>query len=228
MNTLDTISRSTLSTSRRTFLSRLALGTALFAVPGAFAEELARTPRQTEGPFYPDKLPLDTDNDLLIINDAITPTVGEVTYLSGRILDSRGEPLHNALIEIWQVDHKGAYLHSKSANHANRDTNFQGFGRFLAGSTGEYFFRTIKPVPYPGRTPHIHFAVKLRGRDKFTTQCYVRGEPGNNTDGILNAIRDPRARDSVIVPFAPIKGSRAGELGARFDIILGFTAEAEA
>jgi protocatechuate 3,4-dioxygenase beta subunit len=110
MNTLDTISRSTLSTGRRTFLSRLALGTALFAVPGAFAEELARTPRQTEGPFYPDKLPLDTDNDLLIINDAITPAVGEVTYLSGRILDSRGEPLHNALIEIWQVDHKGAYL----------------------------------------------------------------------------------------------------------------------
>src|SRR5436189_2244989 len=128
-----------LSLNRRRFLRSISIGTALFAVPGAFAEELARTPRQTEGPFYPDKLPLDTDNDLLIINDAITPTVGEVTYLSGRILDSRGEPLHNALIEIWQVDHKGAYLHSKSANHANRDTNFQGFGRFLAGSTGEYF-----------------------------------------------------------------------------------------
>src|SRR5216110_740913 len=140
------MNRLTPRSGRRAFLSTVALGTAAFTTPGLFAEELSlvRTPRQTEGPFYPDKLPLDTDNDLLIINDAITPAVGEVTYLSGRILDSRGEPLHNALIEIWQVDHKGAYLHSKSANHANRDTNFQGFGRFLAGSTGEYFFRTIK------------------------------------------------------------------------------------
>jgi protocatechuate 3,4-dioxygenase beta subunit len=218
--------RSTSASSRRTFLSRLALGTAFFAIPGAFAEELQRTPRQTEGPFYPDQLPLDTDNDLLIINDAITPAVGEITYLSGRVLEANSEPVRSALVEIWQVDSKGAYLHSKSANRANRDTHFQGFGRFLTGSTGEYLFRTVKPVPYPGRTAHIHFAVKLRGRDKFTTQCYVRGEPRNETDGILNGIRDPRARASVIVPFVPVKGLQAGELGARFDIILGSTAEA--
>jgi protocatechuate 3,4-dioxygenase beta subunit len=210
--------------TRRGFLAGgVVLGAAALGRAGAFAEELVRTPRQTEGPFYPDKLPLDTDNDLLIINDAITPALGEVTHLGGKILDARGEPIRNALVEIWQVDKNGAYLHSRSSNRGKRDVNFQGFGRFLTGSSGEYYFRTIKPVPYPGRTPHIHFAVKVKGRDKFTTQCYVKGEPGNARDFILNGIRDRKARDSVIVDFAPVKNSRIGELAARFDIVLGFT-----
>ncbi len=195
------------------------------AAPGAFAEELASTPAQTEGPFYPDRLPLDTDNDLLIVNEAITPAVGEVTHLTGRVLDSRGDPLRNVLVEIWQVDGNGAYLHSGSSNGEKRDKNFQGFGRFLTGSKGEYYFRTIKPVPYPGRTPHIHFALKAKGREKFTTQCYIKGHPGNERDGVLKSIEDARARASIMVDFAPIEGSRIGELAARFDIVLGFTPE---
>jgi len=211
--------------SRRAFLSTLTFGAAAFTTRGLFAEELLRTPRQTEGPFYPDKLPLDTDNDLLIINDGITPAVGEITYLTGRILGARGNPVRNALVEIWQVDNNGSYIHSKDPNRAKHDTNFQGFGRFLTGSNGEYGFRTIKPVPYPGRTPHIHFAIKTKGRDKFTTQCYIKGHPGNATDGVLKDIRDPKARESVMVDFAPLKGARAGELAAHFDIVLGFTPE---
>jgi protocatechuate 3,4-dioxygenase beta subunit len=194
--------------------------------PGAFAEELTRTPAQTEGPFYPVHLPLDTDNDLLILNDAMTPAVGEVTHLTGRILDARGEPIRNAVVEIWQCDHQGAYLHEGSANRENRDKNFQGFGRFLTGSTGEYYFRTIKPVPYPGRTPHIHFAVKVKGRDKFTTQCYIKGHPGNERDGIWRSVRDPQARESITVDFAPIPDSKIGELAAKFDLVMGFTPEA--
>lgn len=211
---------------RRYFLSRLAFGTAFFAVPGAFAEALLPTPRQTEGPFYPDHLPLDTDNDLIIVNDVLTPAVGEITWLSGRILDARGEPMRNALVEIWQCDAKGVYLHSGSANGPKRDSNFQGFGRFLTGSTGEYLFRTIKPVPYPGRTPHIHYKVKRNGKELLTTQCYIKDEPQNERDGVLKGIRDAKARDSVIVPFVPLKDSRAGELAARFDIVMGFTPEA--
>src|SRR5207248_3364038 len=115
---------------RRALLRTLALGaTALaFSAPGVFAEELSRTPAQTEGPFYPDHLPLDTDNDLLIVSDAITPAVGEITHLSGRVLDARGNPIRNALVEIWQVDHTGAYIHSGSMNRNGRDANFQGFG----------------------------------------------------------------------------------------------------
>ena len=212
--------------SRRVFLGALTLGAAALWTPGAFAEALVRTPRQTEGPFYPDRLPLDADNDLVLVNNAVTPAVGEVTHLGGRILDARGEPVRGALIEIWQVDGNGAYLHSRDRRRGYRDGNFQGYGRFETGSTGEYRFRTIKPVAYPGRTPHIHVKVSKNGRELLTTQCYVQGAPGNERDGVLNGIRDPRARASVIVPFVPVKNSRAGELAARFDIVLGFTPEA--
>jgi len=210
---------------RRRFIKRLGLSAALFSVPGAFAEELVRTPGQTEGPFYPDHLPLDTDNDLIIVNEAATPALGEITHLWGRILDGRGAPLRNALVEIWQVDGNGVYLNSHDT-HAARDKNFQGFGRFLTGSSGEYYFRTIKPVPYPGRTRHVHFAIKMKGREKWTTQCYVKGEPLNERDGVYSGIKDAKARAAVTIDFAPVKSSRIGELTARFDIVLGFTPEA--
>src|SRR5262249_33165279 len=138
----------------------LALGAAAFFAPGACPEELARTPRLTEGPFSPDRLPLDTDNDLLIVNDSLTPAVGEITHLGGKVLDATGSPINNAVIEIWQVDNRGVYLNTRDSAGRNRDTNFQGFGRFTTGSTGEYYFRTINPVPYPRRTPHIHIPVQ--------------------------------------------------------------------
>lgn len=211
---------------RRSILKQLAATSALFLTPGAFAEALQQTPAQTEGPFYPDHLPLDTDNDLVRINDAVTPAVGEITWLSGRLLDAKGDPIRNALIEIWQVDNNAVYLHSGSNNAGKLDKNFQGFGRFLTGSTGEYVFRTIKPVAYPGRTPHIHFAVKTKGHDKFTTQCYIKGEPKNEKDGVIRGIKDAKARESVIIDFAPIPNSKANELAAKFDIVLGFTPEA--
>jgi protocatechuate 3,4-dioxygenase beta subunit len=209
--------------SKRNFIQRCSLGAALFTVPGLFAEDLLRTPEQTEGPFYPDHLPLDTDNDLIIVNDGLTPAVGEITHLTGRILGPSGQPIRNALVEIWQADNSGVYLHSGSSNKPHQDKNFQGFGRFLTGSSGEYYFRTIKPVPYPGRTPHIHFAIKMKGQDKWTTQCYIKGESRNAKDGIYMDIKDLKARDSVTIDFMPIKESRAGELAAKFDIVLGFT-----
>lgn len=209
--------------NRRRFLSQLGMGAVLLAAPGAFAEALTLTPKQTEGPFYPDKLPLDTDNDLIIVNDGLTQAVGEITYLSGRILDSRGEPIRNATVEIWQCDKHGVYLHSGGGARDKMDKNFQGFGRFITSSTGEYVFRTIKPVPYPGRTPHIHMAIKMKGQEKFTTQCYIKGEPQNDTDGVLKGMTDVKARNSLIVPFTPLKDAKAGELAARFDVVMGYT-----
>jgi protocatechuate 3,4-dioxygenase beta subunit len=193
-----------------------------WSVRGAFAEPLSLTPRQTEGPFYPDRLPLDTDNDLLIVNEEITPAIGEITHLTGRILDSNGNPLRNALVEIWQVDGHGVYLHTADT-HAKRDAHFQGFGRFLTGSSGDYYFRTVKPVPYPGRTPHIHFKIKRPGQSEFVTQCYVKGNPQNERDGVFRGIRDAKARESVLVDFKPIENSKLGELEARFDIVMGVT-----
>src|SRR5688572_26313327 len=211
---------------RRRFLGSLAFGATLFTTPGALAEELTRTPRQTEGPFYPDKLPLDTDNDLIILNDSLSPAVGEITHLTGRILDATGSPIRNAIVEIWQCDANGAYLHTRTGNRERRDGNFQGFGRFLTGSTGEYYFRTIKPVAYPGRTPHIHYKIKFKGQDDFTTQCYIKGHPQNDRDGVLRGVRDEKQRASVQVDFKPIEESKAGELAAKFDVVMGFTPKA--
>ena len=209
---------------RREFLSRTAMGLAFLTAPGVFAEELLRTPKQTEGPFYPDHLPLDTDNDLLVINDGITPAVGEVTYLSGRILGPDGAPIRGALVEIWQCDASGVYIHSRSGGATEKkDKNFQGFGRFLTGASGEYLFRTIKPVPYTGRTPHIHLAVKMKGRERWTTQCYIKGHAGNEKDGIWKSVKDDAARASITPEFAPMPGAKAGELAAKFDVVMGFT-----
>jgi protocatechuate 3,4-dioxygenase beta subunit len=214
--------------NRRVFLSTLAFGAAAFTTPGLFAEELTRTPAQTEGPFYPNKLPLDTDNDLILINDKLTTAVGEITHLTGRVLDAKGNPVRNAVVEIWQCDGNGVYLHTADSGRKQdqQDKNFQGFGRFLTGSTGEYYFRTIKPVPYPGRTPHIHFQIKKRDKELLTTQCYIKGHPGNERDGIYRSLRDPKDRDALTVDFALLKESRVGELAAKFDIVLGVTPEA--
>ena len=207
---------------RRSFLNRVALGAAALAAPGAFAEALSKTPPGAEGPFYPDKLPLDTDNDLLIVNDQITRAVGEVTHLSGRILDESGSPIRNALVEIWQVDAKACYIHTQDPRVTLRDTNFQGFGRFLTSSSGEYYFRTIKPVPYSVRTPHIHFAVHRPKAKSFVTQCYVKGHPLNKSDFLFRQIPQ-ESRHLVVTDFLAIPDSPAGELAAEFDIVLGHT-----
>ncbi len=210
--------------SRRLFLGSAA-ATLFFTKAGAFAEELTKTPRQTEGPFYPTTLPLDTDNDLLIINDALTPSVGEITHLTGKILDAGGKPVRGAVIEIWQCDANGAYIHQGSSNAGKRDKNFQGFGRFTTNRAGEYYFRTIKPVPYPGRAPHIHVKVKQGSKELLTSQCYIKGHAGNAKDGIWRNVKDQKQRDSITVDFSPIKESKTGELAANFDIVVGITPE---
>ncbi len=210
---------------RREFLQRTAFGAALFTTPGLFAEELMRTPRQTEGPFYPNKLPLDTDNDLIIINDNVTPAVGKISHLTGRVLSPSGEPVRNAVVEIWQADQNGIYIHTESLKRGKHDGNFQGYGRFLTSPKGEYYFRTIKPVAYTPRTPHIHVAVNVKNRRMLTTECYVKGEKQNADDFILNRIRDRKARESLILEYKPIKGSKIGELAAHFDIVIGTTPE---
>ena len=209
--------------SRRSFVSSSIKVAPFFCVPGLMAETLTLTPRQTEGPFYPDKMPLDTDNDLIIINDSLTPAVGTVAYLSGKVTDIKGNAQRNALVEIWQVDNHGIYLHSRGGSREKLDSNFQGYGRFLTDSKGRYSFRTLKPSPYGGRTPHIHMAVSTKGKRVLTTQCYVKNEPRNHKDFILQRVKDTKARDSLVVPFNPLKDSKVGEVSARFDIVLGFT-----
>ena len=111
---------------RRWFLQSLTVGIAAFSAPGAFAQQLVETAATTEGPFYPDKLPLDTDNDLLILNDAISPAVGSITLLTGRVLSPSGQPIRNAFVEIWQTDSTGSYVHTAGRQPTGHDRNFQG------------------------------------------------------------------------------------------------------
>jgi protocatechuate 3,4-dioxygenase, beta subunit len=210
------------SGSRRRALSgSLTVLGVLAAAPLAklYAQELHRTPPQTRGPFYPTDIPLDSDNDLVVVNGRAQIAKGQVSNVVGRVLDERGRPVRQAQVEIWQCDANGRYHHSRDNRDVPLDPSFQGYGRFTTGADGAYRFRTIKPVPYPGRAPHIHFTVGGPGIEPLTTQMYVAGAAENAGDWILNNIRDARARDSVIVKFEPYTGT-PGELLAKFDIVL--------
>ncbi len=211
----------------------MAAATASFTARGALAEALTLTPHMTEGPYYPDHLPLDKDNDLVILGNSLTPAVGKITHISGRVLDSRGSPIRNALIELWQADHGGCYLHSAGANGKSRDPHFQGYGKFLTGSDGTYKFRTIKAGLYEGRTRHLHFGITLPGSSIFTTQLFWKEFPRtddgsiwsvtNARDSILTGVTDAAQRASVIKDFIPVAGSPLGEERTTWDIVMGFT-----
>ncbi len=177
------------------------------------------TPAQTRGPFYPLEPPLEHDSDLVRVDGHASPARGTVLHLAGRVLDLAGRPVQGALVEIWQCDANGRYHHPWDRGGAARDAGFQGYGTHRAGAGGAYRFRTIRPVPYPGRTPHIHFAVTAPGADTLVTQMYVRGEPGNRRDVIYNRLPEP-LRDLVTVALEPRAGS-PGDLEARFDIVIG-------
>ena len=177
------------------------------------------TPRQSTGPFYPQEFPLDSDNDLVSVEGRADIARGQITHLSGRVVERSGRPVANAQVEIWQCDSNGRYHHPWDRRQAPLDPNFQGYGRFQTRVDGVYRFRTIKPVSYPGRAPHIHFAISGHGIEPLITQMYVAGAPENKRDGLLNRIRDPEARESVIVKFEKPSDGRA-ELVAQFDIVL--------
>lgn len=207
---------------RRAFIGAAVL--AVHSPPLRGADDRVPTPPFTEGPFYPTKLPVDTDNDLVLINKADGRALGTIAHVSGRILDKKGQPIRNAVIEIWQCDHNGAYLHAGSANGSKRDAGFQGFGRFTTAASGEYYFRTIQPVPYPGRTPHIHIKILRAGKELLTTQMFVQGHAQNARDGIFRAIRDEKVRAAAQAEFKPLDG-RTGEVTAHFDVVLGVAPE---
>jgi protocatechuate 3,4-dioxygenase beta subunit len=184
------------------------------------ASPLVVTPGQTEGPFYPLSLPADMDNDLVRVKGQAAQAVGTVTHVSGRILDRKGEPVRGAIVEIWQCDARGIYNHPGDSGQRRRDAAFQGYGRVETDAGGRYTFRTIRPVAYPGRTPHIHFKVHAPGVGRLTTQMYVNGERQNPTDGVLNGIRDRKARESLIVALTEAGDIEPGALKGTFDIVL--------
>jgi protocatechuate 3,4-dioxygenase beta subunit len=182
------------------------------------AESLIPTPEQMKGPFYPEELPLDKDNDLATVEDRPGIAHGEITHVTGRLIDENGRPVRGARIEIWQVNGYGRYHHKRDRQNKPWDPNFQGWGHFVTGEDGAYRFRTVKPIAYPGRAPHIHFTIESREFEPLTTQMYIAGAPENEWDQLLNSIRSRRAREALIVELKP---NTANELVGRFDIVLG-------
>jgi len=183
---------------RRTVAAALVVMPALWL--GARAQPAASrlaTPSQTEGPFSPVRLPQDSDGDLLR-NGTLDYRSGQPAWVDGTVTDLSGRPLRGAQVEIWQCDQNGHYHHPGDGDRA--DAAFQGFGRVTVGEDGSYRFRTIRPVPYSGRTPHIHVKVKLGTRELLTTQLYVAGDPGNARDYLWRNLPQA-AREAVTVPF---------------------------
>ncbi|WP_096699949.1 protocatechuate 3,4-dioxygenase [Polaromonas sp. AER18D-145] len=198
---------------RRTLAAALVAAPALWLGPRAQPAASRRaTPAQTEGPFYPVVLPRDSDHDLLR-NGALTYPEGQSAWVEGSVSDLAGKPVAGAQVEIWQCDHAGHYHHPGDGDRADR--RFQGFGRVTVGADGRYRFRTLRPVAYAGRTPHIHVKVKLGQRELLTTQLYVAGDPGNPRDFLWRSLGEAD-RAALTVPFAP--GSDG--LQARFPIVL--------
>ena len=157
----------------------------LLASTTASADTTRQTASAAAGPFYPTpsmRFP-DIDNDLVKIESRVREAGGEILQLSGQVTTVAGEPLPGVRIEIWQCDVNGRYLHTKDNNSATADPDFQGFGFTVSDEAGRYAFRTIKPVSYPGRTPHIHVKL-LHGDTELITQLYLKDHPQNERDGL--------------------------------------------
>ena len=200
-------------TRRRLLLAGAAVG---LASPAKAATRLL-TPPQSRGPFYPLELPLDSDNDLVTVAGRPGLAKGEIVNVTGQVLTAQGHPINGALVEIWQCDAFGRYHHPGDRRNVPLDQNFQGYGKYTTGADGAYRFRTIKPVPYPGRTPHIHFQISGPGIQPLVTQMYLADAPENDQDFLYRRISDSKARASVTIEFTP--GSDGVPLG-RFDIVL--------
>ena len=211
--------------SRRKLLHSLLLTTGGIITSQIHAEALTLTPRMTEGPYYPDHLPLNQDNDLVRLGDGDTSAAGIVTQFGGRLLSADGKPVKDATIELWQADNNGCYIHTRGVQRGKeRDEKFQGYGKVVTNSQGEYRFRTIKPGLYTGRTRHYHVAVMQNGKRMLTTQLFLAGEPGNDRDGVLSRIGDAAQRLSVIREFKA-REPGGSELFATWDIAIGTTPE---
>ena len=164
------------------------------------------TPRAAEGPFYPVEIPTDHDNDLVRIDNVVREAGGEILRLRGLVTDTSAKPIAGAVVEIWQCDANGVYRHPGDPRPTLRDTAFQGFGRTATDSGGRFGFRTILPVPYPGRTPHVHAKIIASGRPTLTTQFYRAGYAENERDFLYNRM-NPVERERVAMAIRPHSGN---------------------
>ena len=200
---------------RRRLLLALAVGG--FPATAAFAAELAPTPAQTEGPFYPTRIPADHDADLTQVAGQTAPAQGTRLYFSGHVLGTDGRPRRGATVELWQCDALGRYHHAGDEGKP-RDDAFQGYGVAVTDAEGRYAFKTIRPVAYSGRVPHLHLKVRTAEGATLTTQAYVKGDPTNG-DPVLSG-SSAATYERLSVTLAPAPAREAGALAGEFDIVL--------
>jgi len=221
---------------RRRFFKSMAAASAGFTLSGYLAEALTATPSTTQGPYYPlaDDIALDKDNDLVQLGDNLTAAAGIVTTVTGRVLDTNGNPIKNALVELWHADREGDYQYSTGVGRNPAcDANFAGFGQFVTGSSGAFKFRTIKAGLYVGRTRHYHWGITVSGRTtRFCTQTGwnetaigLNGQAWatqNSNDNVFSTV--PAAqRAGLLLDFASVPGTTTGEVQANWDFVSGFT-----
>ena len=199
----------------------LQAGVALLMGPVAsrWAMAVTPTPEQALGPFYPRVLPADRDGDLVQILGRAQRAQGTVLFVDGRVTDGSGAAVADALVEIWQCDVHGKYLRPADDSPGPRDENFQGYGQVRTDAAGAYAFRTIRPVPYAGRPPHIHFLVTHPRHRRLVTQLYAQEARGDGAPGGAARRWSESGTPSLWPPLAPTE-REAGALAARFDIVL--------
>lgn len=178
---------------RRLTVARLAALALTPWLPAHAQAERRLTPALTEGPFYPTETPVERDADLARIAGR-SPAAGTPLAFTGRVVDTRGRPLAGRVVEIWHCDEYGNY-HLVGHRDRTTDAGFQGWGEARTGEGGDFAFRTIRPPPYLGRTPHIHFTVRdAGGRRVLTSQAFFEGDPGNAKDFLYRRLGEDARR----------------------------------
>ena len=199
-------------------------GTGALLLPSraAVAAGLVPTPAQTEGPFYPAALPIESDSDLVQVRGSSARAMGIVLHLQGRVLNVDGKPMAGAAVAIWQSDSQGLYDHPRQSGRERRDAAFQGYGRLTVAADGRYAFRTLKPVAYPGRAPHIHFKVATVEGRHLTSQFYLAGDALNAGDFVYRAAtRDARQQKRIDMHLQPAPGLEDGAFVTTMEIVAG-------
>lgn len=182
----------------------------------AWAAALLRTPPQTEGPFYPLERPAAIDSDLVHVAGQSGVAAGELATVAGRVVDTGGRPLSGVLVEIWQANAYGRYHDARDHSSQPIDPRFKGYGTCLTDAEGNYTFDTIKPVPYPGRAPHIHFALASAAVPRFVTQMYVDGAPENGRDFLLRSLSAAERRQLIVT----LEKASPDAWRGKFDIVV--------
>jgi protocatechuate 3,4-dioxygenase beta subunit len=215
------------------------------AVPGtqpayhfpAYVSSIARSPRmplvllpktlsEQTGPVFGHGLISECDNDLTGQHKGAP--IGERILVHGRVLDEDGRPVRGALIEVWQANAAGRYRHKVDTYDAPLDPNFTGGGRMLTDDFGRYFFKTIKPGPYPWgnhynawRPAHIHFSLFGAGiLSRLVTQMYFPGDPLQPIDPIFNSIPDEAARQRLVSRLDMDRSKPDDMLAYMWDVVL--------